>query len=68
MANSNNAETNDVFSELDVDRLEVNVIESLCFSCGKNVSILFDLFGFVHFKYISTYIYFPCACQIIHIL
>jgi len=51
MANSNSAETNDVFQELDVDRLEVNVIESLCFSCGKNVSILFDLFGFVTFYY-----------------
>jgi len=47
MANSSSAETNDVFQEMDVDRLEVNVIESLCFSCGKNVSILFDLFDFV---------------------
>ncbi|XP_050061958.1 zinc finger protein ZPR1 [Aphis gossypii] len=36
MANNKSDETNDVFSELDVDRLEVNVIESLCFSCGKN--------------------------------
>lgn len=33
--------TNNVFEDLDVDHLEVNVIESLCFSCGKNVSNLF---------------------------
>jgi len=49
MANTTSAETNDVFQELDVDRMEVNVIESLCLSCGKNVSILFDLFAFVTF-------------------
>jgi len=39
MANSKTVCSNDVFEDLDVDRLEVNVIESLCFSCGKNVSI-----------------------------
>lgn len=38
-SDKNAAETaDDVFGELDVDRLEVNVIESLCFSCGKTVS------------------------------
>lgn len=37
MANNKSASTNDVFEDLDVDRLEVNVVESLCFSCGKNV-------------------------------
>ncbi|KAL5238137.1 hypothetical protein ACI65C_005547 [Semiaphis heraclei] len=36
MANTTSAETNDVFQELDVDRMEVNVIESLCLGCGKN--------------------------------
>jgi len=36
MANSKSADVNTVFPELDVDQLEVNVIESLCFSCGKN--------------------------------
>lgn len=34
-----NNETNEVFQDLDVDRLEVNVVESLCFSCGKDVSV-----------------------------
>lgn len=29
---------NGPFEDLDVDRLEVNVIESLCFQCGENVS------------------------------
>lgn len=47
MATSKSTETNDVFPELDVDRLEVNVIESLCFICGKNVSKLFDLFRLI---------------------
>lgn len=38
MADGESAQKNDVFNDLDVDRLEVNVVESLCFSCGKNVS------------------------------
>ncbi|XP_025191238.1 zinc finger protein ZPR1 isoform X2 [Melanaphis sacchari] len=36
MANSKSAETADIFPELDVDQLEVNVIESLCLNCGNN--------------------------------
>lgn len=40
MANNENVESNDPFQDLDVDRLEVNVVESLCFQCGKNVSIM----------------------------
>lgn len=40
MAVSKVAEDNDdVFNDLDVDRLEVNVIESLCFNCNKSVSV-----------------------------
>ncbi|VVC34773.1 Zinc finger, ZPR1-type [Cinara cedri] len=36
MADSKSVETNDIFQDLDIEKLEVNVIESLCFSCGKN--------------------------------
>jgi len=40
MANSETTVSpNDVFADLDVDQLEVNEIESLCFNCGENVSI-----------------------------
>ncbi|XP_025425040.1 zinc finger protein ZPR1 [Sipha flava] len=35
MAEAKNVQSN-VFQELDLDQLEVNVIESLCFNCGKN--------------------------------
>jgi len=33
---NNSQKTNDVFQDLDVDKLDVNVIESLCLMCGKN--------------------------------
>lgn len=48
MAEAKNVQSNDVFKELDVDQLDVNVVESLCFNCGNNVSttdfhlLLFD--------------------------
>jgi len=57
MANSKIAETKDIFPELDIDQLEVNVIESLCFSCGKNVSILFDLIGMILIMYPGIHIF-----------
>lgn len=41
MADSNSVAPSDVFQDLDVDQLDVNVVESLCFNCGKNVSKYF---------------------------
>ncbi|XP_050438434.1 zinc finger protein ZPR1 [Adelges cooleyi] len=36
MTESETGNSESPFQDLDVDRLEVNVIESLCFECGKN--------------------------------
>lgn len=66
MSESKSVQSNDVFQELDVDRLEVNVIESLCFSCGKNVStydfrhLLFDTSRCIRgFPVADAYLYAP---------
>lgn len=38
MAVSKSVAPDDVFQDLDVDQLDVNVVESLCLNCGENVS------------------------------
>ncbi|XP_050530451.1 zinc finger protein ZPR1 [Daktulosphaira vitifoliae] len=36
MNDSKSDDSENIFQDLDVDKLEVNVVESLCFECGKN--------------------------------